>query len=151
MGGLVISDSLFSMCLLYISSMVCPVQNNTLGLRNFRDVRLPRLAVLNAHSMELLPHLPAMHGRRTVYGGQGCPPPLPFDPATMQAASDLIICTDGSYTSATSVDPPRAGWGFTVSRGYTFDEYASDRGPLDHADLVELKEQPLTLAAQGRG
>ena len=42
-------------------------------------------------------------------------PPTPFDPSTLREETDLIICTDGSYISATSVDPPKAGWGFTVS------------------------------------
>ena len=35
------------------------------------------------------------------------PPPTHFDPSTLRAETDLIICTAGSYTSATSVDPPR--------------------------------------------
>ena len=35
-------------------------------------------------------------------------------------------------------DPPRAGWEFTATRGHTGEEYASDRGPLNHAGLVEL-------------
>ena len=45
---------------------------------------------------------------------------------------------DGSYTSATPPDPPRAGWGITATRGHIYDEYASDRGPLNYADQVEL-------------
>ena len=65
-------------------------------------------------------------------------PPTPFDPATLQGETDFIICTDGSYTAATSTDPPKVGWGFTVSRGHSGDEYALDSGPLTHADLVEL-------------
>ena len=43
------------------------------------------------------------------------PPPTPYDPDTLREETDFIICTDGSYTSASSVDPPKAGWGFTVS------------------------------------
>ena len=42
---------------------------------------------------------------------RGTPPPTSFDPATWREETDFVICTDGSYTSATSVDPPRAGWG----------------------------------------
>ena len=66
------------------------------------------------------------------------PPSRPFYPTILQAESELIICTDGSNTAATSAEPPRAGWGFTVSRGHSDDEYASERRPLNHADLVEL-------------
>ena len=66
------------------------------------------------------------------------PPPDPFDPDTLREETDFIICTDVSYTTATSTEPPKAGWGFTVSRGHTGDEYASGSGPLIHADLVEL-------------
>ena len=36
------------------------------------------------------------------------PPLTLFDPDTLRDESDFIICTDGSYTSATSVDPPKA-------------------------------------------
>ena len=66
------------------------------------------------------------------------PLPPPFDPDTLRLADDLIICSDGSYTSATPTDPPRAGWGYTVMQGHEEAEYAFDKGPLDHADLVEL-------------
>ena len=66
------------------------------------------------------------------------PPPTPFDPDTLRDETDFIICADGSYTSASSVDHPKMGRGITVSRGHTGDEYASGSGPLIHADLVEL-------------
>ena len=72
--------------------------------------------------------------------------PLPFDPATIM----LAACADDSYTSATLVDPPRAGWGFTVSRGRIGEEYASDRGPINRADLVELNGAAAASTTSGQ-
>ena len=36
--------------------------------------------------------------------------------------------------------PPRAGWGFNVTHGHPDEEYATNRRPLIHTDLVELHD-----------